>query len=148
MIRESKIHGRQSRLRKSVLNAPRRWSEEPTHEEIFCVWNVAADAEELHQVVELAVNVAAYLEASERLLSAAGMRARLTVTGAVTVTTLPSSISSSRARWQSSRTWVSGIGRHARSCAIALDRSERSTKCVLGRQKPYESRSHMAVDGG
>lgn len=43
-----------------------------------------------------------------------------TVTGAVTVTTFPSSISSSRARWQSSRTCGSGIGRQARSCAIAL----------------------------
>lgn len=44
----------------------------------------------------------------------------LTVTGAVTVTTLPSSIRSSLARWQSSRTWSSGMGRHERSCAIAL----------------------------
>ena len=45
------------------------------------------------------------------------------MTGAVTVTTLPSSISSSRALWQSSRTSGSGIGRHARSCAMALRRA-------------------------
>jgi hypothetical protein len=31
-----------------------------THEEIVCVGHVAADAEKLHQVVELAMNVAAY----------------------------------------------------------------------------------------
>jgi len=44
-----------------------------------------------------------------------------TVTGALTVTTFPSSIKSSRALWQSSRTCASGIGRQARSCAIALE---------------------------
>lgn len=43
-----------------------------------------------------------------------------TVTGAVTVTTLPSSTRSSRALWQISRTCASGIGRHARSWAMAL----------------------------
>jgi hypothetical protein len=43
-----------------------------------------------------------------------------TVTGAVTVTTLPSSTRSSLALWQISRTCASGIGRHARSCAMAL----------------------------
>lgn len=43
-----------------------------------------------------------------------------TVTGALTVTTFPSSMSSSRALWQSSRTSASGIGRHARSWAMAL----------------------------
>jgi len=43
-----------------------------------------------------------------------------TVTGAVTVTTFPSSINSSLALWQSSLTCASGIGRQARSCAIAL----------------------------
>lgn len=44
-----------------------------------------------------------------------------TVTGAVTVTTFPSSINSSLALWHSSRTCASGIGRHARNCAIALE---------------------------
>ena len=44
-----------------------------------------------------------------------------TVTGAVTVTTLPSSISSSLALWHNSRTCASGIGLQARSCAIALE---------------------------
>lgn len=43
-----------------------------------------------------------------------------TVTGAVTVTTLPSSMRSSRALWQISRTWASGMGRHDLSCAMAL----------------------------
>jgi len=32
-----------------------------THEEIVCIRDVSADAEELHEVIELAVNVAAYL---------------------------------------------------------------------------------------
>lgn len=32
-----------------------------THEEIVGVGNIAADAEKLHQVVELAVDIAAYL---------------------------------------------------------------------------------------
>lgn len=44
----------------------------------------------------------------------------VTVTGAATVTTFPSSINSSLALWQISRTCASGIGRQARSCAIAL----------------------------
>lgn len=43
-----------------------------------------------------------------------------TVTGAVTVTTLPSSMRSSRALWQISRTCASGMGRHDLSCAMAL----------------------------
>ena len=32
-----------------------------THEEIVCVRDVSANAEKLHEVVELAVDVAAYL---------------------------------------------------------------------------------------
>ncbi len=44
-----------------------------------------------------------------------------TVTGAITVTTFPSSINSSRALWHISLTCASGIGRHSRNCAIALD---------------------------
>ena len=38
----------------------------PTHEEILCVGRVAADAEELHQVVELAVDITAYLGTHQR----------------------------------------------------------------------------------
>jgi len=33
----------------------------PTHKEVVCVWRVAADAEQLHQVVELSMDVTAYL---------------------------------------------------------------------------------------
>jgi hypothetical protein len=36
-----------------------------THKEIVGVWWVAADAKELHQVVELAVDVAAYLRGNK-----------------------------------------------------------------------------------
>jgi hypothetical protein len=32
-----------------------------THEEVVCVWYVAAYAEQLHKVMELAVNVTTYL---------------------------------------------------------------------------------------
>ena len=46
---------------------------------------------------------------------------RHTVTGALTVTTFPSSTSSSRALWQSCRTSSSGIGRHCFSCSMALE---------------------------
>jgi L-ribulose-5-phosphate 3-epimerase UlaE len=38
--------------------------DEIAHEKIICVWNVAADSEEFHQVMELAVNVAAYCNRS------------------------------------------------------------------------------------
>jgi hypothetical protein len=34
-----------------------------THEEIVCVRDVTADAEQLHQIVELAMDIAAYLRA-------------------------------------------------------------------------------------
>ena len=34
--------------------------DEIAHEKVICVGNVAADAEEFHQVVELAVDIAAY----------------------------------------------------------------------------------------
>lgn len=71
---------------------------ERTHEEVVCVRNVTADTEELHQVVELAVDVAAYLgRISMGEVSARAEHGRRTVTGALTVTTLPSSISSSLA---------------------------------------------------
>ena len=36
-----------------------------THEEVMCVGNVTAHAEELHQVVKLAMNVAADLSSPE-----------------------------------------------------------------------------------
>lgn len=32
---------------------------ESTHEEVVCFWDIAANAEELHEIVELAMNVAA-----------------------------------------------------------------------------------------
>jgi hypothetical protein len=47
------------------------------------------------------------------------------------VTTFPSSIRSSRALWQISRTWASGIGLQARSCAIALRVPLIQFVCVL-----------------
>ena len=74
-----------------------------THEQVVCVGHVAADAEQLHEVVELAVDVAAYLERHQRgrVAASGAMSTRSTgqptVTGASTRTTLPSSISSSRA---------------------------------------------------
>lgn len=52
------------------------------------------------------------------------------VTGASTICTFDSSISSSRALWQSSRTAGSGIGLQDRSCEIALGRVSRSV-CLL-----------------
>lgn len=33
-----------------------------THEEVVCVWNIATNAEEFHEVMELSVNVSAYLQ--------------------------------------------------------------------------------------
>lgn len=73
--------------------------------------------------MKLAVDIAAYLT---RISSAFRIRSsrRQTVTGAVTVTTLPSSINNSLALWQISRTCASGIGRHERNCAIALKSSQ------------------------
>ena len=68
-----------------------------THEEVVGVRDRAADTEEFHQVVELAVDVAAYLEVISIGLEEAERGSELTVTGALTVTTLPSSISSSLA---------------------------------------------------
>ena len=59
------------------------------------------------------------------------------------MTTLPSSIKSSRALWHISRTWASGIGLHARSCAIALERD-------IGQLQSWRpsSRSWPAGPGG
>lgn len=37
--------------------------ERHTHEQIVGVWNVAADAKEFHEIMELPVNIAAYLQA-------------------------------------------------------------------------------------
>jgi len=88
-----------------------------THKEVVGIGNVAADSEQFHQIVELTVNVTAYLERIVRLdeIRRVFCPWLSTVTGAVTVTTFPSSIKSSLALWQSSRTCASGIGRQARS---------------------------------
>jgi len=67
--------------------------------------------------MKLTVNITAYLPHQHASQSPFEGH---TVTGAVTVTTFPSSINSSRALWHSSRTCASGIGRQARSCAMAL----------------------------
>jgi hypothetical protein len=32
-----------------------------THEEVVCVWDIAANAEQLHEVMKLAVNISTYL---------------------------------------------------------------------------------------
>jgi hypothetical protein len=32
-----------------------------THEEVVCVWDIAANAEQLHEVMKLTVNISAYL---------------------------------------------------------------------------------------
>lgn len=69
-----------------------------THEQVVGIWNIAAYSEELHEVMVLAVDITAYLEAvSDKGDWEIYYMAVRTVTGAVTVTTLPSSISSSRA---------------------------------------------------
>jgi hypothetical protein len=73
---------------------------ERTHEEVVGIGYRAADSEEFHQVMELAVDVAAYLDivSVERKAEDDGGRGwKHTVTGAFTVTTLPSSINSSLA---------------------------------------------------
>ena len=36
--------------------------DEVTHEKVVCVWHIAAHSEQLHQVVELAVDVPAYCD--------------------------------------------------------------------------------------
>ena len=36
-----------------------------THEQVICVWHITTDTEKLHQIVKLAVNVAAYLESRQ-----------------------------------------------------------------------------------
>lgn len=95
----------------------------PTHEEVVCVWDVASHSKQLHQVVELAMNITAYLDLGISHRSEhhkPRVEVAHTVTGAITVVTFPSSMRSSRALWQISRTWASGIGRHERNCAIAL----------------------------
>lgn len=69
-----------------------------THEEIVCVWHVATDPEELHEIMELAMNIPTYLTmTSQRRGSRVYRYGFGTVTGASTRTTLPSSIRSSRA---------------------------------------------------
>jgi hypothetical protein len=137
MSRGSKIHGRQSRLcieKKGWLvsslsgegNCTDYIGKLRTHKKVVCIWRIAADTKQLHQVMELAMNVAAYLargrqhRATRRASESAHERNIRTVTGAFTVTTFPSSTSSSRALWQSSRTSCSGMGRQARSCSMAL----------------------------
>lgn len=70
--------------------------------------------------MELPMNVTAYLQSAPSANILKLRRQAHTVTGAVTVTTLPSSINNSLALWHNSRTWASGIGLQARSCAIAL----------------------------
>lgn len=95
----------------------------PTHEEVVCIWYVASHSKQLHQVVELAMNITAYLDLGISHRSEhhkPRTEVAHTVTGAITVVTFPSSMRSSRALWQISRTWASGIGRHERNCAIAL----------------------------
>ena len=78
----------------------RRGEGRHTHEQVICVGYVTPDTEEFHQVVELAVDVTTYLlkvsywSHPREIVVAFGFR---TVTGAQTVTTLASSISSSRA---------------------------------------------------
>ena len=32
-----------------------------THEQVICIWNIASNSKELHQIVELAMNVTTYL---------------------------------------------------------------------------------------
>lgn len=120
-----------------------RWR---THEEVVCVGYIAADAEELHEIMELAVDVAAYLQRGQWGGGERGL-GRRTVTGAVTVTTLPSSMRSSRARWQSSRTCGSGMGRQARSCAMALQRASAGERATAVEEED-EHRGRGRMMGG
>lgn len=110
MIRESRNHGRRSHLTHStgvnIRETYSEWVEKNchTHKEIIRVGDIAADAEQLHQIMKLAVNITAYLIIANKLRQLPSLSykkvsiERLTVTGAVTVTTLPSSIRSSLAR--------------------------------------------------
>jgi len=72
-----------------------------THEKVVGVWHIASDTEELHEIVKLSVDIAAYLwqlaRQSHHTPYARNAQGQRTVTGASTDTTLPSSISSSRA---------------------------------------------------
>lgn len=63
MIQESKTLGRQSRLCPvSGLAIALCKGGTLTHEQVVGIWYIAADAEQFHQIVELAVNVTAYLD--------------------------------------------------------------------------------------
>lgn len=66
MIRESKSHGRQNHLRTHGVSivVSATWTQdraEPTHEEVICVWHITTNAKQLHQIMELAVYISAYL---------------------------------------------------------------------------------------
>jgi hypothetical protein len=66
MIRENRSHGRQSRLL-SVSTAcvcAIEIRQTHTHEEVVSIWNIAADTEQLHKIMELAVDVTANLPPS------------------------------------------------------------------------------------
>lgn len=57
----NRSRGRRSRLEKSVLFSP-QLRVTHAHEQVVGVGDVAPNAEELHQIVELAMYIAAYLE--------------------------------------------------------------------------------------
>lgn len=64
----NRIHDRRSRLcTVSILLSMHDPLPDLTHEKIIGVRNIATDPEELHQVVELSVNVAAYLSRTRRI---------------------------------------------------------------------------------
>ena len=113
--------------------------DEIAHEEIVCVGHVAADLEELLQVVKLPVNVAADLREPERTstkhehhtekrglhnVARGGAKKARTVTGASTRCTLLSSTRISRALAHRALTSASLMYSHRRSCSIWRSRSE------------------------
>lgn len=61
MTRVSRIRDQQSRLAAVSSVGLISTSERRTHEEIVGIWDVSSYSEELHEVVELAMDIATYL---------------------------------------------------------------------------------------
>jgi hypothetical protein len=80
-------------LRLKIVTNPRSL----THEQVVGIWHVATDTEQLHQIMKLAMDISTYLLQYHQPYSHQYAVGALTVTGASTPTTFPSSMSSSRA---------------------------------------------------